>query len=498
MRLTRLIPALLLVPAIASAQATPRSVADSYQRARRLLDSAVARHGGIDAMREASRLRLSIEGEDHWRNQSRRADGAFDREPFAATLWLDVPAQRMVWQSQSAFVGGFRNVNRTVLDSARGFNVNLRQALWFPAPGRQLLAQRGVLNRVPHLVLLTAMENAASARWLGAWRLTSGAGVEVVMVSTPNGAYNLAIDPATHELRALLTVQPDAIAGDAAVETEFTEYSRQGSVLVPGRLVNRVAGQVVHDVRYRDVAFGVAVPDSLLAPPPGATQAPPNNPGEPVRELAPGIWAIRAAGYWALAVTLGDSIAVVEAGAGGGAETLAHLARLAPGKPVRWIIPTHHHDDHSGSVPAYLAAGATLVTTPGNRAYFTRMAAARSTLRPASATPVGDAPRIETFTRTRTLTGGGRTLALHDIGPSPHAEEMLVAWLPQEGILFQGDLLNLPPSGIVPQGLPSATMRHFRDWLRTKGYNVRTLVGTHMAPGPVSLLEEAITKAEVP
>ena len=31
---------------------------------------------------------------------------------------------------------------------------------------------------------------------------------------------------------------------------------------------------------------------------------------------------------------------------------------------------------------------------------------------------------------------------LYDIGPNPHANEILVAYLPKEKILFQADLLN--------------------------------------------------------
>ena len=38
----------------------------------------------------------------------------------------------------------------------------------------------------------------------------------------------------------------------------------------------------------------------------------------------------------------------------------------------------------------------------------------------------------------------GRRVEVIDIGPSPHAEEMLVVYLPAERLLVQGDLLNLP------------------------------------------------------
>jgi hypothetical protein len=42
----------------------------------------------------------------------------------------------------------------------------------------------------------------------------------------------------------------------------------------------------------------------------------------------------------------------------------------------------------------------------------------------------------------RTFADGKQIIELYDIGPGPHAEEMVVAYLPNERIIFQGDLFN--------------------------------------------------------
>ena len=103
--------------------------------------------------------------------------------------------------------------------------------------------------------------------------------------------------------------------------------------------------------------------------------------------------------------------------------------------------------------------------------------------------------RIETITgKRRVLTDGTRTVELIDIGPSPHANEMLVAWVPAEGILFQGDLLNLGAGRIHPTSA-NLTTAHFAEWVRQSGLPVRTLAGVHMEPGPASQLDEAIAQA---
>ena len=53
------------------------------------------------------------------------------------------------------------------------------------------------------------------------------------------------------------------------------------------------------------------------------------------------------------------SIAVIDA-----------VKRAIPGKPIKYLINTHHHFDHSGGVRTYAADGATIITHQSNIAYF--------------------------------------------------------------------------------------------------------------------------------
>src|ERR1044071_2179802 len=69
----------------------------------------------------------------------------------------------------------------------------------------------------------------------------------------------------------------------------------------------------------------------------------------------------------------------------------------------------------------------------------------------------------------RVFTHGKQTLEGIDIGPRPHAQEMLVAYLPKEKIIFQGDLVNLPLSGkFMPTTVNDSTL-HFFDWVTKQG-----------------------------
>jgi hypothetical protein len=75
---------------------------------------------------------------------------------------------------------------------------------------------------------------------------------------------------------------------------------------------------------------------------------------------------------------------------------------------------------------------------------------------------------------------------------------MFVAWLPREGILFQGDLIDTRADGSIFRGANNATTRHFADWLKRKGWQVRTFAGTHGTLSSPDVLTELLRQPILP
>ncbi len=80
---------------------------------------------------------------------------------------------------------------------------------------------------------------------------------------------------------------------------------------------------------------------------------------------------------------------------------------------------------------------------------------------------------------------------LYDIGPNPHANEMIVAYLPKEKILFQGDLLNPAANGTI--AIAQDTTISFAEEIQQLGLNVEKIYGVH---GRAATPEELRTSIE--
>src|SRR5690606_4424451 len=111
----------------------------------------------------------------------------------------------------------------------------------------------------------------------------------------------------------------------------------------------------------------------------------------------------------------------------------------------RYAVLSHHHFDHTSGLPAVVAEGATIVTHEVNKDFFEAALNAPRTLAPDAMSRSGRQPVIETVGDVRIFEDGTRTVEVHHIKGLPHADGMLIAYLPDEGMVAYADMFNLPP-----------------------------------------------------
>ena len=500
MRLHCLVLAGLLLPCPLGAQGSDATTLSSYRQARAVLDSALAAHGGEERLRALRSIQFRYDGVTHWRNQSPSAKPPWATTPASGRFVFDYAGERSLWETRSEFPGGFHNHALHRFSPAESWTANFPLQSWFARNDSTSAMRRGLNRFLPHGHLLTARDRVATIRYQGTSR-HDGRPHDVLLYTLPDGGAPVAlhVDRASRLVSKVEQLATDPQTGDMTFDVEFSGYRTVAGLPLPTRRIARRAGDVADDFRLLDFLVDGSLPDSSFVRPPALVQDGTAPADTSLVELAPGVWLVQgvAGGNNSLAVAFDDHLMVVEAYGSSAASrrTLDILRRIVPGKPVRYVVATHHHDDHTGGIREYIAERVAVVTTPGNRDFFERMARGTFTIAPDAQARVRAPLQLELVTgKRRVFEDAGRRVEVIDIGPSPHAEEMLVVYLPAERLLVQGDLLNLPASGRMRAG--NVTTRYFLEWLERSRLAVDRIIPVHGPPQTVDQLRESVRLME--
>src|SRR5258708_39213903 len=118
--------------------------------------------------------------------------------------------------------------------------------------------------------------------------------------------------------------------------------------------VQKQAGYPVFDLTLGDVKANAAVNIQPAAQGRGAVPAAaPAASAATSEKLGDGMYLITG-GYAAIAVDFKDHITIIESGQSEarGLAIVAEAKRLIPNKPVKYVVNTHCHIDHSSGLPA--------------------------------------------------------------------------------------------------------------------------------------------------
>jgi glyoxylase-like metal-dependent hydrolase (beta-lactamase superfamily II) len=258
------------------------------------------------------------------------------------------------------------------------------------------------------------------------------------------------------------------VVGDLLWETRYENYKDVGGgVKFPGRIHQHQADTIdswntrghnsmevmVSSVQPNVSGAALTVPDAVRT-----ASAP------PVRvestKLADGVWFLAGGSHNSLAVEFRDYITIVEAPLNE-ARSLAVIEeakKLIPNKPIRYVVMTHHHFDHSGGLRTYVVEGATILAREETRPFLNRtlFSPRPRILEPDRLSMAPREPRIETFGEKYVVSDGTRTLELHPVQGLNHANTMLIVYFPKERIVVNADLYSPPAQGAQPPAQPSA------------------------------------------
>ena len=251
------------------------------------------------------------------------------------------------------------------------------------------------------------------------------------------------------------------IFGDMLVEADYSHYRDNNGLKFPAqhrpeaRRLADLRGLYPGRARKSGEPAGAADADPAAGGARRRSRAVPGGPGGaaagPTSEkLAEGVFRINGA-YNALAVEFADHIVLFEPGPQNEARALAIIAetkKVIPNKPIRYGVISHHHFDHTERPAGRGRRRHHDRDARGEQGNFLMTAlSAPRTLAPDSLSKSGKKPVVEGFTGDkRVFQDGTRTFEVHVIKGLPHADGLVVGYLPKEKLLVYADMFNLPPA----------------------------------------------------
>jgi glyoxylase-like metal-dependent hydrolase (beta-lactamase superfamily II) len=490
---------LSLLPAAECLQARqdPSPSEKSYRRARHVLEAGLEALGGLEAI-AAIRNFTVVETGKHTRMEHPSPEAQYDVVDWAETTVVDFSGARLHHE--------IKDWNwLTIINGSRGFTANVATKVAWQLQSASVQNYPQATEKLPHYLLREALtRRAASLRWLGEAQ-EQGRKQQIITFSDQDARQvSLYFDAQTHLLTKYEYLYTDSVTGDTLQEHLFPGYRRVARFQAPTGLIVRKGGRVAQNVRYERLEINGQLADSMFALPadceilPPATYQPP--PPLSMTKIADDVYLMHGVAYRnnVLVVAFHDYILVMESPELGAfkqanEQAIAKIKEALPGKPIRYHAFTHFHADHGGGARAYIAEGATILVTPGNKQFVERMAAAPFLLAPDALARNPRQPLIEVIKDKKHVIRDHRhTVELYDVGPYPHVKEELIVYLPQEKLLFEGDLFTSGNGDVVGPASSAAVL--LAEKIRQLGLDVEKIVGMHGRLRPITDLHKAIEK----
>jgi glyoxylase-like metal-dependent hydrolase (beta-lactamase superfamily II) len=512
--------ALFLAICIASA-CTSRP--DGPEAGRALLDQAASAMGGWSALDQVKSLEVQTSGTD-WEPLQAVDPAAEPRQinSFSQTLLVDFAAKRMrlEFDATRTYPTAAPVKFVEVINGNDGMLANANERLH---PSRLATRLRDY-NRLPARVLYTARDAGNLTR--SEDQTVEGGLVQVLKYTDSGLPVELHIDAESRLPMRVIYMEDDPIYGDTPNEVSFADWKDHSGVKLPETQITRLNGRKIREERVRSLVTNPPLDDASFAIPNSVKSQPEN--GERIvsqwalrrvvmgvayqdfgREqkvdlvpVASGVYHIRGGSHHSMVVEMRDHLIVVEAPLfeERSVAVIRALEERFPGKPIKHLVVTHFHFDHSGGIRAYVAKGATILAHESILPFINDMIRRPHTLRPDS---LEEARKKSTVSQSvgrispvQVLTDGERRVEVRDI-PSDHATGMTIVHLPKEKIVFVSDLYSPPGPTPNPSVIFERTRSQaFYDALKDAGLAVETIVGGHGTVGSLRDLERALAAAK--
>ena len=329
-------------------------------------------------------------------------------------------------------------------------------------------------------------------------------------------------DPATNLPVRVRTLDWDGIEGDSVFDAEYSDWRDVGGAKIAFHALYTLNGMKIEELKISTATANPAlapasfnIPQAMLAS--AAKPAPAKvtpfqwiirrqflgfyydsdkmytDDADSLRldDVGPNISQTQGGTHNTIFIATNSYLIAVEApnDDGQSMQSMDMAKKKYPGKPIRYLILTHHHVDHVGGMRAYAAEGATIVVGKGDGDYLRKVLARPEALnRFAPKTPF-TAKVIEVDGKW-SVNDGGREVSAYAID-NPHAAPYVIVYVPDARLGVVTDLY-VPGAPVPSNAMVAALVKGVDKW----GIKPERFAGGHGSTGPYADVVQAAQKVQ--
>ncbi|HLH90461.1 MAG TPA: MBL fold metallo-hydrolase [Xanthobacteraceae bacterium] len=435
-----------------------------------LVRAGVAAQGGVDALRALKTVAIRAHSQAWEPGQSYRPGGEprfLGDSTITITADLDRGAARVVWDRAMKYpatetlrytevivpgIGAVTDDKGTRAMSTIRVAATLREA-----------------ERASPRLLLAALDAPANVAPLP--DQTFGDTTLPAVAFTDHGArFVILFDRASHLPKSVRTRDDDNVYGDSDYEVVLADWRDVAGVKVAFARSYRLNGVEVHQVIYDEVTANAPIPPDTFAIEKqfavASAEAPaaipyqwvirrlllghfldsdkvviPANGDFKVAELAPHVVQVMGGTANNLIVEMKDGLVIFDAPccAEQSRAVIAAAHEKFPDKPIKYVVLTHHHMDHTGGTRAFVAEGASVIVPDTAQAYFEQNLARAHTVVADAQQKAAKPLHVIGVADAMTLKDDTMELRLQKIA-NPHVDGMLIGYVATANVVWVTDI----------------------------------------------------------
>jgi len=384
--------------------------------------------------------------------------------------------------------------------------------------GLRLAATQRELKRASPALLQEMRSNADKLR-AAADVVVGGVAYPAVRYDAGPWSFIVVFDADSGLPARIRTLDYDSVWGDVNYDLVLSDWRTVGGVRLPARQRYELNGRMVAEFTFGSMAVNAPLAAGRFDPPAAAAEGAPGpaagavpyqwvlrrqfigvymdsdspsfdtrgSKGLRLSELAPGVQHQVGGTHHSLVVEMSDHLVVFDAPVSDAQSnwTIAAAQARYPGKPVRYLVLTHHHMDHIGGLRAYAAHGASLVVGKGAADHYRKVLMAPYRRNPdLREINLGGTRIIEVADRHMFDDGKRQVLAI--LFDNPHAGSSLMGYVADARIAYVTDVYS-PGGPPLPLKINPA-LASVVNAVRKAGIQPLTFAGGHGSTAPFALL----------